>query len=81
MFPPLVNCKDTLSCIVAKLMPSDYHEEMEHSKIITIGILSRLDLTSVDKLPIWNPKITHASTVIQEYKTLIEERESEDTES
>jgi len=69
LFPMLINCNHPLDFIVAKLTTWEHHEEMAH--INTIRELSIMDLSSVERLPIISPKISHARVVLQEYQKLI----------
>lgn len=39
--------------------------ELTRKNIHTIGDLSRLDEASINRLPIANPKISHAKTILQ----------------
>ncbi|XP_069683909.1 serine-rich adhesin for platelets-like [Periplaneta americana] len=71
-FPPLVNCNHPIECVAPRLTTHVMWTkalvvELTRKNIRTVGDLSRLDEASINRLPIANPKITHAKTVLQDY--------------
>ncbi|PNF28294.1 hypothetical protein B7P43_G05444 [Cryptotermes secundus] len=76
-FPPLINCTHPIECVASRLTTHVMWTkalvvELTRKNICTIGDLSRLDEASINRLPIANPKISHAKAVLQDYMKSLE---------
>ncbi|KDR08759.1 Telomere-associated protein RIF1 [Zootermopsis nevadensis] len=76
-FPALINCNHPIECVAPRLTTHVMWTkalvvELTRKNIHTIGDLSRLDEASINRLPIANPKISHAKTILQDYVKSLE---------